>query len=112
MVVRYCEVDRSHGIQVGDKIEQGQEIAKVGLLTPHVMQPAGEKRGMLHIEMYTGEGSGTFYPGVVPYSNMLYAKSGKYIPGASFQRRADLIDPLELLTKMYNESKNNGWIKK
>jgi len=111
IIVRYGEVNKN-GIlvKVGDKVMRGQQIAKVGLLIPYVKQPSGEKRGMLHMEIYTGEGNGTLNDKSIKYNEMLYGKSGKFISGSSFQRRKDLIDPLLLLKKMYINSKKEGLI--
>ncbi|WP_128755296.1 hypothetical protein [Aquimarina sediminis] len=67
---------------------------------------------MLHIEMYTGEEVGkSFYPGWVPYSEMLHAKSTNFSVGRSFKRRRDLFDPKDLLNKMLINSRKEGLIK-
>lgn len=113
MVVRYGEVKKGSAILVkkGQRVFRGDKIAEVGLLVPHVHQPAGEKRGMLHIEFYTGEESGALNDYQVTYADMLYAKSGKYNGQASFQRRKDLFDGLDLLDKMLETSKKENRIK-
>ncbi|WP_055446352.1 M23 family metallopeptidase [Lacinutrix mariniflava] len=112
LVVRYGEVNKNNIlVKKGDYVKRGQKIAEIGLLVPHVHQPSGEKRGMLHIEFYTGEGSGNLSDTGIKYNEMLYAKSGKHISGSSFQRRKDLFDPLPLLKKMYINSKKEGSIK-
>ncbi|UII28971.1 M23 family metallopeptidase [Fulvivirga maritima] len=98
MIVRYGEVNKNNIlVKVGDTVKKGQHIAKVGLLIPYVHQPAGEKRGMLHLEMYTGELSSSPYPGDVLYNKMKYARSKFYNGNQSFRRREDLIDPLDIL---------------
>ncbi len=90
-------------VKAGDKVVRGQQIAKVGLLRPYVRQPYPDKRGMLHLEMYTGEASGNLSDKSVKYSDMLYATSIKN-KGVSFQRRKDLFDPLELIEEMLSNS--------
>lgn len=110
IVVRYGEVHKN-GILIkeGDRVIRGQQIAKIGLLVPHVIQPYPDKRGMLHIEIYTGEESGSLFGrSSVKYGDMLYAKSTKYATSRSFKRRKDLFDPLTLLKKMFINSKKEG----
>ncbi|WP_103070910.1 hypothetical protein [Aquimarina sediminis] len=113
MVVRYGEVKKGSTILVkkGQRVFRGDKVAEVDLLVPHVHQPTGEKRGMLHIEFYTGEESGVLNDYQVTYADMLYAKSGKYNGQASFQRRKDLFDGLDLLDRMLEASKKENGIK-
>ncbi|ATA67553.1 hypothetical protein CGC48_02250 [Capnocytophaga cynodegmi] len=123
LIVLYGEVSKEGiKVKVGDKVVQGQQIAEVGLLynkknegkkdkSPYVLQPKPDKRGMLHIEMYTGEAIGKLSDSKVKYTDMLYAKSGKYKEGMSFQRRKDLFDPLRLLEEMLENSINQSLIK-
>ncbi|AXT53805.1 hypothetical protein D1818_24385 [Aquimarina sp. BL5] len=117
LTVRYGEVNKSNIlVNVGDKVKRGQPIAEIGLLynskkKTYIVQPSPDKRGMLHIEMYTGEESGPLTDPNVKYSDMLYAKSTNYSTGRSFKRRKDLFDPLTLLDKMYINSKKEGLMK-
>ena len=112
LMVRYGEVNKNNIlVNIGDKVTRGQKIAEIGLLVPYVIQPSPDKRGMLHIEMYTGEESGALSNSNVNYSDMLYAKSTNFSAGRSFKRRKDLFDPLQLLKKMYINSKKEGLIK-
>ena len=114
LIIRYGEVGKNNIlVKAGDFVSRGQQIAEIGLLMKnnrYIFQPSPDKRGMLHIEMYSGEESGTLTNRGVTYSEMLYAKSGKHINGASFQRRKDLFDPLPLLKNMYKNSKKEGLI--
>jgi len=115
IMVRYGEVNKNGVlVKVGDKVVRGQEIAKIGLLKKNgrfIKQPGSDKRGMLHIEIYTGEESGSLFGrSSVKYSDMSYATSSNYSSGRSFKRRKDLIDPLPLLKKMLISSKKEGLI--
>ena len=112
IMVRYGEVNKD-GIlvKVGQRVEKGDKIAKIGLLFPYIRQPYPDKRGMLHFEIYTGEETGSLTNKKVKYEDMTYAKSTNYNKGRSFQRRKDLIDPLPLLKNMYENSKKEGLIK-
>lgn len=112
IMVRYGEVNKD-GIlvKVGQRVEKGDKIAKIGLLFPYIRQPYPDKRGMLHFEIYTGEETGSLTNKKVKYDDMTYAKSTNYNKGRSFQRRKDLIDPLPLLKNMYENSKKEGLIK-
>jgi murein DD-endopeptidase MepM/ murein hydrolase activator NlpD len=67
IIVRYGEVDTIL-VQLGQKVEQGQMIAKVG------KQPGGTQ---LHLEMYAGDQTGEF----------LQETSRPY------KRRSDIMDP-------------------
>jgi len=107
LYLRYGEVSKNDiKVKVGDKVKKGDQIGKVGLLVPHVKQPGSDKRGMLHLEMYTGEATGKLSSKSTKYSDMLYATSDNYSTGRSFQRRKDLIDPLPLLKEAYDNSKS------
>ncbi|MDG1333814.1 MAG: peptidoglycan DD-metalloendopeptidase family protein [Crocinitomicaceae bacterium] len=107
LYLRYGEVSKDDiKVKVGDKVKKGDHIAKVGLLVPHVKQPGSDKRGMLHLEMYTGEATGSLSSKSTKYSDMLTATSTNYATGRSFQRRKDLIDPLPLLKEAYDNSKS------
>ncbi|WP_159245465.1 M23 family metallopeptidase [Tenacibaculum maritimum] len=106
LYVRYGEVSKNN-----IKVKKGDKIAEVGLLIPNIKQPKSDKRGMLHIEMYTGEATGKLTDKTVKYSDMMYAKSSNYSKNRSFQRRKDLIDPLPLLEESYNNSKSKKIIK-
>lgn len=73
--IRYGEVDRiAEGLRVGSKVTAGQVIAYVG-------QVAGMVNAMLHFEAYTGTSVG-------PLTD---------VSRPPFMRRADLVDPTELL---------------
>ncbi len=113
LYVRYGEVSKNNIlVKVGEEVKQGDQIAEIGLLyskkkDKYIIQPYPDKRGMLHLEMYTGEAKGKLTDKTVKYTDMLYAKSDKYHKGRSFQRRKDLFDPLPLLKIMYNNSKSD-----
>ncbi|WP_271783486.1 M23 family metallopeptidase [Aquimarina algiphila] len=111
IMVRYGEVKKGSAIlvKVGDKVTRGQKIAEIGLLVPYVHQPYPDKRGMLHIEMYTGEESGSLSNSSVKYNDMTYATSKNY-SGYPFKRRKDLFDPLPLLDEMLETAKKENWI--
>ena len=117
LYVRYGEVSKNNiKVKVGDKVFQGDKIAEIGLLYnkkkgTYIIQPSPDKRGMLHIEMYTGEATGSLKDKNIKYEDMLYAKSDNYNENRSFKRRKDLFDPLDLLKEMYKNSKNKGLIK-
>lgn len=107
MVLRYGEVSKNDiKVKTGDTVKKGDQIGKIGLLVPHVKQPGSDKRGMLHLEMYTGEATGKLSSKSTKYSDMLHATSANYATGRSFQRRKDLIDPLPLLKEAYDNSKS------
>jgi len=108
VIARYGEVNKNNIlVSVGDKVTKGQKIAEIGLLIPYVEQPKGEKRGMLHFEMYTGEASGRIKQNI-EYNDMLYSDSddekftckSDYQIMHKFQRRKDLINPLYYLNEM------------
>src|SRR5690554_5452751 len=108
VVVVYGEVNKDNLlVNVGDEVVKGQKIAEMGLLVPFVFQPSGEKRGMLHLEMYTGEASGDIKQDV-DYKDMMYSDSDdeKYTCKSDFQvshmykRRKDLINPIFYLNEI------------
>ncbi len=109
IIVRYGEVNKNNIlVKKGDKVARGAKIGEVGLLTKdgkYIKQPSPDKRGMLHMEIYTGEVTGTLSPGWVDLDDMLHAKAVTYKTGRSFRRRKDLIDPLPFLKTMLNNSK-------
>ncbi|GJH18794.1 LysM peptidoglycan-binding domain-containing protein [Caballeronia novacaledonica] len=92
-VVRYGEVDPS-SIKVtrGDQVQQGQIIAKSGVLINNgrLLSIVGSKNvSMLHFEAYSG---------ALGYEN---TPSLTDTNASGFQRRRDLIDPLAILTEGY-----------
>lgn len=109
IIVRYGEVNKNNiQVQRGDIVARGEKIAEVGLLTKdgrYIRQPNPDKRGMLHLEMYTGEATGRLSPGWVALGDMLHATASVHGAGRSFRRRIDLIDPLPLLQTMLTNSK-------
>jgi len=104
VVMRYSEIAPGYTLTVGDRVSAGDYIADVGLLqdsngNPAVIQPGGatdangnwlpgDPRGMLHLEVYTGEGS--------------YDSNGNFISlytnsGSKYHRRNDLYDDPEVI---------------
>ena len=74
-VIRYGEISGAvAGIRLGTPIDEGQPIARVGKMQT-IAQP------MLHLEIYDGTGTGSLTDRERP----------------PFMRRADLVDPTELL---------------
>jgi murein DD-endopeptidase MepM/ murein hydrolase activator NlpD len=73
-VIRYGEISGAAGIRLGTLIDEGQPIARVGK-----MQTVSQ--AMLHLEIYDGTGTGSLTDRERP----------------PFMRRADLVDPTELL---------------
>jgi murein DD-endopeptidase MepM/ murein hydrolase activator NlpD len=97
-IIRYGEVDKSSikNLKVGDSVEQGTVLAKTGKLlnddnTP-LMTLSGKIIYMLHLEYYSGESGLNLKK---PLSN----KANK-----PYERRKDLLDPLELLKQGYRNS--------
>ncbi|MBE7661050.1 M23 family metallopeptidase [Tenacibaculum finnmarkense genomovar finnmarkense] len=117
LYVRYGEVGKNNIlVKTGDKVIRGQQIAEIGLMynskkKKYIMQPYPDKRGMLHIEMYSGEETGKLTNRGIKYKEMMYSASINYSKSRSFQRRKDLFDPLELLNEGYLNSKNENLIK-
>lgn len=74
-IARYGEIQQrlAPGIKVGTKVARGQTIAYVGKLN-------GLNMSMLHLELYSGSGSGPLTTKIGPY-----------------KRRGDLIDPTPVL---------------
>ncbi|WP_208610517.1 M23 family metallopeptidase, partial [Gilliamella bombi] len=117
-IIRYGEVDhKSINVKVGDVVKQGTVLAKTGLLLKELK--VGEKSGhtieikinskqtkkyrplltidghviyMLHLEYYSGENGLDLKNPLTNRANLPY------------QRRADLLDPLELLKEGYRNS--------
>ncbi|OCG19517.1 hypothetical protein [Gilliamella sp. App4-10] len=117
-IIRYGEVDRkSINVKVGDVVKQGTVLAKTGLLLKELK--VGEKSVhaieikinskqtkkykplltidghviyMLHLEYYSGENGLDLKNPLTNRANLPY------------QRRADLLDPLELLKEGYRNS--------
>jgi murein DD-endopeptidase MepM/ murein hydrolase activator NlpD len=94
-IIRYGEVDKSSitNIKVGDFVKQGTVLAKTGQLlndngTP-VMVLSGKIIFMLHLEYYSGKSG---FDLKKPLSN----KANK-----PYERREDLLDPLDLLKEGY-----------
>ncbi|MFQ0995597.1 M23 family metallopeptidase [Gilliamella sp. BG2] len=97
-IIRYGEVNKSSikNLKVGDSVEQGTVLAKTGKLlndddTP-LMVLSGKIIYMLHLEYYSGESGLNLKK---PLSN----KANK-----PYERRKDLLDPLELLKQGYRNS--------
>ncbi len=74
-VARYCEISTS--LKKGDKVKQGQVIAKIKANT--------DGGTMLHLEIYLGTKSGSLHNS----KNKTY----DYVAKKTYNRRADLIDP-------------------
>jgi hypothetical protein len=80
-IVRYGEVDDgglTGGLGVGSPVTAGQQIGTMGDLD------IGSGWAMLHLELYSGERSGS----LTQRSNPSYL----YVPDGNFQRRGDLMD--------------------
>ena len=68
---RYCEILKDVPVKMGDYVEKGQVIAKVGQMGTY---------SMLHFEMFSGAAHGGLTNGKLPY-----------------KRRSDLLDPTPYL---------------
>ncbi|WP_083792147.1 M23 family metallopeptidase [Caldicellulosiruptor owensensis] len=79
-VIRYGEVKSK--VKVGDKVKQGQVIATV---IPNTQSG----NAMLHLEVYKGDSSRP----LTQRNNKTY----KYVPEANYERRSNLINPMDLL---------------
>ncbi|WP_141675016.1 M23 family metallopeptidase [Gilliamella sp. Bif1-4] len=97
-IIRYGEVDKSSikNLKVGDSVKQGAILAKTGKLlnnddTP-LMVLSGKIIYMLHLEYYSGESG-------LDLKKPLSNKANK-----PYERRKDLLDPLELLKQGYRNS--------
>lgn len=91
-IIRYGEIAPSSvKVKKNDQVYQGQEIARVGKLTPAVTID-NKVTNMLHFEYFTG---------VKGYD----LKSGLTQSGANkYQRREDIADPLPILQEGYNNT--------
>ncbi len=95
LIVRYGEMDPSSiKVKIGDRVKPTDILGKTGFLQKNG-SPLITKKGatvyMLHLEMYSGElGNDLSKNGLTKRGN------GKY------ERRDDLIDPEDLLIRMYN----------
>jgi len=97
-IARYGEVSpKSIQVKVKQEVKQGQEIAKIGILTPNITI-AGKVTNMLHFEYYTGE------QGYEITKKPLTDKASKN----KFKRRDDVSDPLDILTEGYDNTFNKG----
>nr|WP_237399229.1 M23 family metallopeptidase [Gilliamella sp. Pas-s27] len=95
-IIRYGEVDHdSIKVKVGDVVKQGTVLAKTGKLIkagkPEVVKN-GKVIYMLHLEYYSGKGGLDLKKPLTDRANLPY------------QRRSDLIDPLELLKEGYQST--------
>ncbi len=90
-IFRYGELDPpSIQVKKGDLVKQGDLLGKTGKLIG-ITVIAGQEIYMLHPEIYDGsEGL-----------DLTKSLSNSSLP---FQRRADLIDPIEILTRGYNNT--------
>ncbi|WAM35838.1 M23 family metallopeptidase [Caldicellulosiruptor acetigenus] len=79
-VIRYGEVESK--VKVGDKVKQGQVIATI-------IPNTKTHEAMLHLEVYKGDSSGP----LTQRNNKTY----KYVPEANYERRSDLINPMDVL---------------
>ena len=94
-IIRYTEVDpNSITVRVGEEVKQGQEIAKIGALTPSITIDS-RITNMLHIEQYSGSAGFNLRS---PLTNR--NASNLYL------RRADIVDPLDILIEGYNNTFN------
>lgn len=89
MIVRYGEVDPlSIAVKIGDWVNKGQVIGKTGKLIKNgkpLMVINGKVVYMLHLEIYTGKLGNNVAVNKLTTS------------GNKFTRRADLIDPIDIL---------------
>jgi murein DD-endopeptidase MepM/ murein hydrolase activator NlpD len=75
-IARYCEIDRSCTLTLGQEVKEGEVIAKIGHL-----RGIAVGSDMLHIEIYDGSAEGP----LTEFQNK------------PFCRRKDLIDPTDFL---------------
>jgi murein DD-endopeptidase MepM/ murein hydrolase activator NlpD len=80
-LARYGEIQAITGVKEGDRVQAGQQIARVGHLVG-IQVPSD----MLHLELYDRSASG-------PLTITDTARSKKRSDGIPFMRRKDLIDP-------------------
>jgi len=98
VILRYGELDgESIKIKAGDKVKQGQVIGKTGKLIDAQGSPVltlkGQNIYMLHLEAFTGAAG-----------NDLKSKPLTNRANGKYQRRSDLIDPIGILRKAYNNT--------
>ena len=86
-LARYGEIQKTTTVKEGDRVQAGQQIAKVGHLIG-IRVPSD----MLHLELYDKSASG---PLTITDAN----RSKKRSDGISFMRRMDLVDPTSRLTQ-------------
>lgn len=101
LIVRYGEMDpKSVQVSTGDTVDTKTMLGKTGYLekkgAPLVVLD-GKAVYMLHLEMYTGESGND-----LSKSPLTDKSNGKY------QRRNDLMDPENLLIRMYNNQFTNS----
>jgi murein DD-endopeptidase MepM/ murein hydrolase activator NlpD len=86
-LARYGEIQAITAVKEGDRVQAGQQIARVGHLVG-IQVPSD----MLHLELYDKSASG-------PLTITDAARSKKTSDGISFMRRKDLIDPTPRLNQ-------------
>ena len=97
-IARYCEVwPSSIKVSEGNDVVQGQEIAKVGKMSPAVTIDS-KTTNMLHIEIYTD----TKKTNVSNKHPLTSSGANRY------SRRADVIDPIEILKEGYENTFGDG----
>ncbi len=85
-VVRYCEIlSIPKNFKAGAPVVAGETLGLIGKM-------AGIANTMLHIEVYSGSGTG---PLTVDSTTTQYL----YVPQAVYKRRADLMNPYGLLDR-------------
>ena len=92
-LARYGEVapERTPFVQEGHHVTRGQQIGRVGILTKAGGGRLGVPSMMLHLEMYDKTETGNLTRAV--------GTSGRFMGGAPFLRRRDLIDPTGFLAR-------------
>jgi murein DD-endopeptidase MepM/ murein hydrolase activator NlpD len=86
-LARYGEIQAITAVKEGDRVQAGQQIARVGHLVD-IQVPSD----MLHLELYDKSASG-------PLTITDAARSKKRSDGIPFMRRKDLIDPTPRLNQ-------------
>ena len=86
-LARYGEIQARTTVKEGDRVQAGEQIAKVGHLIG-IQVPSD----MLHLELYDKSASG-------PLTITDVTRSKKRADGVSFMRRMDLIDPTARLNQ-------------
>jgi murein DD-endopeptidase MepM/ murein hydrolase activator NlpD len=86
-LARYGEIQARTTVKEGDRVQAGEQIAKVGHLVG-IQVPSD----MLHLELYEKSASG-------PLTITDAARSKKRPDGTPFMRRTDLIDPTSRLNQ-------------